>query len=100
MLKIGTLLKIINKKYDLDEFLLISKVYSDSYEVLVIDILNNKIYLEENYPDSLIKDSKIKEFTKKEFLLELTPKMSDIMKINFPKIHEELSLYNEQKSLF
>lgn len=93
-------IKLINKKYFLNEFLNIRKVHADSYEVLVIDNLNTRVYLEENYPKSLIEESKIKEYTKKEFLEEISLETKFLIKMNFPNIFDEFFQYDEQKSLF
>ena len=93
-------IKLINKKYFLNEFLNIRKIHSDSYEVLVIDNLNTRVYLEENYPKSLIEESKIKEYTKKEFLEEISLETKFLIKMNFPNIFDEFFQYDEQKSLF
>ena len=95
-----SIIKIINKKYFLNEFIYILKSYTDSYEVLVIDNLNTRIYLEDNYPFSLLKESKIKEYAKKEFLSELNDQTRILLNDKFPTILDELSSYDEQQSLF
>lgn len=93
-------IKLINKKYFLNEFLNIRKIHQNSYEVLVIDNLNKRVYMEENYPKNLVEDSKIKVYTKKEFLEELSNETKKILELNFPEIYGEYFFYDEQKSLF
>lgn len=100
MYEIKTTIKLINKKYFLNEFLNIRKVYKESFEVLIIDNLNNRVYLEEAYPKSLIDESKIKEYTKKEFLDELNSETKKLLIEKFPLIYDEFFHYDEQKSLF
>lgn len=93
-------IKLINKKYFLNEFLNIRKIYEDSYEVLVIDNLNKRVYIEENYPKNLIEESKTRIYSKKEFLDELSSETKKILENNFPEIFNEYFFYDEQKSLF
>lgn len=93
-------IKLINKKYFLNEFLNIRKIYQNSYEVLVIDNLNKRVYMEENYPKNLVEESKIKIYTKKEFLEELNSETKKLLESNFPEIYNEYFFYDEQKSLF
>ena len=95
-----SIIKVINKKYFLNEFIFIIKSHKDNYEVLVIDLLNKRVYLEDNYPTSLIEESKTREYTKKEFLYELNPETEKILTENFSDIFNEISSYDEQKSLF
>ena len=93
-------IKLINKKYFLNEFLNIRKIHQNSYEVLVIDNLNKRVYMEENYPKNLVEDSKIKVYAKKEFLEELNAETKELLELNFPEIYNEYFFYDEQKSLF
>lgn len=92
--------KIINKKYFLNEFIFILKTHKDNLEVLVIDNLNKRVYLEDNYPFSLLDQSKNKEYSKKEFLNELNSDTKRIFIENFLDFFNEISSYDEQKSLF
>ena len=95
-----SIIKIINKKYFLNEFIFIIKAHKDNYEVLVIDCLNKRVYLEDNYPISLLEESKVREYTKKEFLDELNLETKNILITNFSDFFNEISYYDEQKSLF
>lgn len=100
MYEINTIIKLINKKYFLNEFLYIQKDSKENFEVLVVDSLNKRVYMEETYPKSLIEESKIKEYTKKEFLDELNEDTKKLLIEKFPLIYDALFHYDEQKSLF
>ena len=95
-----SIIKIINKKFFLNEFIFIIKAHKDNYEVLVIDGLNKRVYLEDNYPISLLEESKVREYAKKEFLDELNYETKNILIANFSDFFNEISSYDEQKSLF
>ena len=56
--------------------------------------------MEENYPKNLVEESKIKIYTKKEFLEELNSETKRLLELNFPEIYNEYFFYDEQKSLF
>lgn len=100
MFECKSIIKITNKKYFLNEYIYILKVYKESYGVLVIDNLNNRVYLEDSYPQNLLEESKIKEYTKKEFLNEIGEKVKIQLNEKYKDIFEEIVTYNEQKSLF
>ncbi len=100
MYELKNTIKLINKKYFLNEFLNIRKIHQNSYEVLVIDNLNKRVYMEENYPKNLVEDSKVKVYAKKEFLEELNAETKELLELNFPEIYNEYFFYDEQKSLF
>lgn len=100
MYKEKEIIKLINKKYFLNEFVIIKKVYQKSYEVLVVDNLNFRVYFESEYPKSLFDESKSKKYSKKEFIDELNNKTEELLKNDFSDIYIELHQYDEQKSLF
>lgn len=100
MYKEKEIIKLVNKKYFLNEFVIVKKVYEKSYEVLVVDNLNFRIYFESDYPESLFEESKSKKYSKKDFINELHSKTIDLLKNEFSDIYLELQQYDEQKSLF
>lgn len=100
MYELKDTIKLINKKYFLNEFLNIRKVHQNTYEVLVVDNINKRVYMEENYPKELIEESKVKLYTKREFLEELNIDTKNLLEKNFPEIYNEYFFYDEQKSLF
>ncbi|MBN1468740.1 MAG: hypothetical protein JW924_08450 [Fusobacteriaceae bacterium] len=94
------ILRILNKKYFINEYIYIIKKFKESYSVLIIDNLNKRVYIEDEYPESLIKESKVNICSRKDFLEEISKEVVKIMETNYSDIYNEILSFSEQKSLF
>lgn len=94
------LLRVLNKKYFINEYIYIIRKFKESYSVLIIDNLNKRVYIEDEYPESLIKESKVSICSRKDFLEEISKEVAKIMETNYLDIYSEILSFSEQKSLF
>lgn len=99
MVKKDTIYKVTNKKYFINEYVYIIENFNDTSVSFIFDFLNNRYYIEDNYPVELI-DEKEKVISKENFFNTYENLLNEKIKESFPDIYKKLTNFKIQKSLF
>lgn len=89
-----------NKKDETDEYIYIKEKFDNYLSVIIIDKINQNVYLENNYPINYLNDCKVKQLPKSEFFEQLDEQLRTQIDKFDHNILVDLTTFNEQKSLF
>lgn len=92
--------KINLKKYEIYEYVYVIKKYKNNLKVFVMDFQNNTYYLEENYPLEFLKDSHTSQIPKGILYNIYKDKIEEYVKNNYNSVYNDLTSFQEQKTLF
>ncbi len=99
MIKKDTIYKVKNKKYFINEYVYIIEKFENTSVSFIFDFLNNRYYIEDNYPLELINE-KEKVIAKEDFYNNNEKILNEKIKELFPDIFQKLTNFKVQKSLF
>ena len=80
--------------------LYVIKKYKNNSKVFVMDFENNTYYLEENYPLEFLNDSHTLQIAKVTFYNIYKDKIEEYVKNNSISVYNDLTSFQEQKTLF
>lgn len=92
--------KIIDNKYEINEYIYVIKEIKRTFIVFIMDFERNSFYIEDNYPLELVRKGIKREIAKKDFYLKYKEKIEENIKDDFNEYYMNIISFKIQKSLF